>query len=108
MRYQHFRELEDFSPPDLVLVQNCGFDEFKEGWEGLGSLLQHNGAPVIFTSIRKSIALRDLKRFQEFCGQEVEVLVQCQENKRRSYRPRRSVQIDVYYINSYISIVRAK
>ena len=121
MSQQQFRELEDYSPPDIVLVQNCGFSEFKTesmgfyaGWEeGMGSLLHQNGAPVIFTSHSKSEALRDLKRFQDYCGQEVEVLVNCQENRMRSYRPRRTPasleeEKDVHYSNYYLNIVRLK
>ena len=112
MLYQQFRKLKDFSAPDLVLVQNCGFhEEWNE--EGLQSLLLQTGAPVIFTSYTRTEALSDLKRFQEFCGQEVEVLVQCEENKMRSYRPRRYVigldeEIDVFYRNFYINMVKVK
>ena len=45
--------------------------------------------------------------------QEVEVLVQSEENKMRSYRPRRDMmgleeEIDVFYNNFYINIVRLK
>ena len=94
-----------------MLVQNCGFhEEWNE--EGLQSLLHETGAPVIFTSYTRTEALSDLKRFQEFCGQEVEVLVQCEENKMRSHRPRRDMgleeEIDVFYSNYYINIVRVK
>ena len=119
MSYQQFRELEDFSAPDLVLVQNCGFHEspldskeWTEGWAGLGSLLHSNGVPVIFTSYTRTEALEDLSRFQEVCGQELEVLVQCEENTMRSHRPRRDMgleeEIDVFYNNYYINILRLK
>ena len=120
MPYQQFREREDFSAPDLVLVQNCGFTQYKTsslcwtmGWEeGLRSLLHRTGAPVIFTSLGKADAQRDLNRFREFCGQEVEVLVKCEENPMRSYRPLHGAgledEIDVYYHNYYISIVKVK
>ena len=120
MPYQQFRQREDFSTPDLVLVQNCGFTQFKTssfgwilGWEeGLKSLLHRSGAPVIFTSLSKADAQRDLKRFQEFCGQKVEVLVQAEENKMRSYRPNRGIgfedEMDLSYFNYYINIVRVK
>ena len=120
LRYQEFRELEDFSTPDLVMVQNCGFHEFPldsqqwtEGWAGLGSLLHQSGAPVVFTSYTRAEAREDLRRFQEDCGGlEVEVLVQSEENKMRSYRPRRDMgleeEIDVFYNNFYINIVRLK
>ena len=120
MPYQEFREHEDFSTPDLVLVQNCGFSQFKAsslgfslGWEeGLRSLLHPNGVPLIFTSLTKANALRDLERFKQFCGQEVEVLVQSEENKMRSYRPNRNTgledEIDVMYLNYYINIVKVK
>ena len=118
MLYQQFREREDFSAPDLVLVQNCGFHEFPldseewtEGWAGLGSLL-HTGVPVIFTSYTRTEAVDDLRRFQEVCGQEVEVLVHCEENTMRSYRPRRDMgleeEIDVFYNNFYINILTVK
>ena len=118
MPYQQFREREDFSPPDLVLVQNCGFHEFPldsedwtEGWAGLGSLL-HPGVPVIFTSYTRTEAQDDLRRFQEVCGQEVEVLIHCEENTMRGYRPRRDMgleeEIDVFYNNYYINILRVK
>ena len=119
MPYHQFREREDFSAPDLVLVQNCGFHEFPldsedwtEGWAGLGSLLHRTGAPVIFTSYTKTEAQDDLRRFQEVCGQELEVLVHCEENTMRSHRPRRDMgleeEIDVFYNNYYINIVKVK
>ena len=118
MTYQQYR-LQDDSPPDLVLVQNCGFhehpldsDQWVEGWAGLGSLLHQTGTPVIFTSYTKAEALADLKRFKEHCGQEVEVLTESEENKMRSYRPRRDMgleeEIDIFYNNFYINVVRAK
>ena len=121
MNHQQFRELEDFSAPDLVLEQNCGFSEFKTksawwwcGWEyGLSSLLHQSGAPVIFTSYTKSEAQRDLRRFQKFCGHQVEVLLQSEENRIRIYRPTRigggmEEEIDVCFANNYINIVRVK
>ena len=79
---------------------------------GLGSLLHPSGAPVVFTSYTRTETRDDLKRFQEFCGQEIEILVQCEENKMRSYRPKRDMgleeEIDVFYSNYYINIVRVK
>ena len=118
MTYLQFRQ-QDQSPPDLLLVQNCGFhehplnsDEWKNGWAGLGSLLHQTGAPVIFTSYTRIEAVKDLKRFKEQCGQEVEVLLESEENKMRSYRPRRDMgleeEIDVFYNNFYINVVKAK
>ena len=121
LTYSEYRKVSSFSQPDLVLVQNCGFHEFPldseqwtEGWKGLGSLLHPSGAPVVFTSYTGTEARDDLRRFQEDCGgQEVEVLVQSEENKMRSYRPRRDMmgleeEIDVFYNNFYINIVRLK
>jgi len=119
MTYQQFRDLAPSSTPDLVLIQNCGFHEYsldsegwKDGWAGLGSLLHPSGAPVIFTSYTRTEAVQDLQRFQEQCGQAVELLVECEENKMRSYRPRRDMgieeEVDVFYNNHFISILKAK
>ena len=110
--YQQYR-LQDHSPPDLVLVQNCGFHN-PLVWDraGLGSLLHQTGAPLIFTSYTRAEAVRDLKRFKEQCGREVEVLIESEENEMRSHRPRRAYrleeEVDILINNFYINVVRAK
>ena len=103
MTYQDFRLLNT-SSPDMVLVQNCGWHELplepedcKRGWAGLGNLLHETGAPVIFTSYTRIEAVDDLKRLVEV------VLLESEENKMRSHRPRRDMaleeEIGVFYNN---------
>ena len=119
MTYQEFRE-KDSSEPDLVLVQNCGFHAradlrservWKEGQ--LGSLLHQTGSTLVFTSYTEAEARRDMERMVEECGQEMEVVVNCQENPMRSLYPRRSFEswydgVDVLYSNYYLSVVKPK
>ena len=121
LTYSEYRTGSSFSPPDLVIVQNCGFHEYqtssqewREGWgegRGLESLL-HPAALLAFTSYTRTEARADLERFREHCHQDMEVLVNCEENTMRSHRPIRDWEMDeerdVFYSNQFISVVRCQ
>ena len=121
MTYKQYKQKYSDSQPDLVIVQNCGFHEYdvasedwSEGWDqGISYLMPSNKAPVIFTSYTKSESENDLHRFLEHCGSEdVELLIECQQNTMRSYRPIRDWEMDndqdVFYSNQYINVVKLK
>ena len=57
---------------------------------GLQSLL-HPAALLAFTSYTRAEAGADMERFSQHCQQDVEILVNCEENKMRSHRPIRDV-----------------
>ena len=89
-------------------------EDWSEGWDqGISYLMPSNKAPVIFTSYTKSESENDLHRFLEHCGSEdVELLIECQQNTMRSYRPIRDWEMDndqdVFYSNQYINVVKLK
>ena len=116
--YEQFRqEKPNSSPPDIILVQNCGFHEFAEnnnqdgdkrwteGWAGLGSLLVPD-ALVVFTSFNETEAVADLATFRRVCGKEIVVLVAGEENPMRSMRPLRDPETDIVFQNHFISVVQ--
>ena len=85
-----------------------------EGWgagRGLESLL-HSSALLAFTSYTRTEARADLERFREHCQQDMEILVNCEENKMRSHRPIRDWEMDeendVFYSNQFLSVVRCQ
>ena len=121
LTYSEYRKVSSFSQPDIVIVQNCGFHEYdtasqewREGWgegRGLQSLL-HPAALLAFTSYTRTEAGADMERFSQHCQQDVEILVNCEENKMRSHRPIRDWEMDeendVFYSNQFLSVVRCQ
>jgi len=115
MRYSLFKQTDSYSSPDLVLVQNAGFSEFKdeagfegwdEGWADIKDLVPGSESLLIFTAYTASEAEKDLERLLKYC--DVEVLVSHQ-NPMRSYRPCRDWENDqnkdVFYSNQFVTVV---
>jgi len=118
-RYQNFVKTQHYTPPDLVLVQNCGFAEFsenspgwEEGWRGLEQLLPPSKDSLLaFTSYTKGEANKDLERFLSHC-RNAEVLMSADRNSMSSSRPCRDWEMDqnkdIFFSNQYMSVVTAK
>jgi len=118
-RYQNFVKTQHYTPPDLVLVQNCGFAEFsenspgwEEGWRGLEQLLPPGKDSLLtFTSYTKGEANKDLERFLSHC-RNAEVLQTAERNSMSSSRPCRDWEMDqnkdIFFSNQYMSVVTAK
>ena len=117
MTYKQFKTENNYCKPDMVLVQNCGFHEYEieteewhSGWQaGIASLSALKDIPVIFTSYTKGEARADLQRFLDASDSGVDILVNCEENPMRSYRPIRDWEMDdekdVFYSNQYINVI---
>ena len=117
MTYKQFKTENNYCKPDMVLIQNCGFHEYEieteewhSGWQaGIASLCALKDIPVIFTSYTKGEARADLQRFLDASDSGVDILVNCEENPMRSYRPIRDWEMDdekdVFYSNQYINVI---
>ena len=97
------------------VVSCCDKDGCNTGANVVGGAVSAGnvpGAPLVFTSYTRTEAEADLQRFTEHCDQEVEILVNCQENKMRSHRPIRDWEMDremdVFYSNQFITVVRCQ
>ena len=121
--YQEYKKSAGFTPPDILLVQNCGFaehpdsegsDAWVHGWAGGLEALLDTGVVLAFTSQTKKRAKDDLQRFLKYCGEEVEdleLLVKCKENGLKGRRPVRDhlgEEGDVIYNNEFISVLRKR
>ena len=76
------------------------------------SSLWSRAALLAFTSYTRTEAGADMERFSQHCQQDVEILVNCEENKMRSHRPIRDWEMDeendVFYSNQFLSVVRCQ
>lgn len=114
-KYGEYKKQDNYVVPDITLVQNAGFSEFKdtedviewvEGWADLPSLVPAPDSLMIFTSYTGGEAKKDLERVEKYC--DVNVLVS-EENPMRSLRPcrdwERDLNKDVFYSNQYYAVL---
>jgi len=114
-KYGEYKKQDNYVVPDITLVQNAGFSEFKdtedviewvEGWADLPSLVPAPESLMIFTSYTGGEAKKDLERVEKYC--DINVLVS-EENPMRSLRPcrdwERDLNKDVFYSNQYYAVL---
>ncbi len=116
--YQDYSKSSHYIVPDMVAVFNCGFHEFegepeKHTWQNsLKYLTRHEDVPLLFTSYTLTEAEKDFKLVREAAENELQINVAKAQNPFRSHRPVRDFECDndcdVFFCNSFYSVVRAK
>jgi mitochondrial splicing suppressor protein 51 len=120
--YQYYTQSETAKKhPNLIVAYNCGFSEYAENPElnswpnGIGQMLQFKNIPIVFTSFTQNESTTDYNVFMQQAMKmnvEVDFLVKNMINPYRDVRPLRNWEItsgeEIYYVNNYIHIAKAR